>query len=120
MQHVGIESGVTISENRDGSQDGRFDGAAERAFRVAARRNRLLGIWAAQRLGLTEAEADSYARSLVQTDFEGAGDEGVIRKLIGDLLRAGVETRDIEVRAMLSKLTEEARLQIDQQTEKAG
>ncbi len=107
-------------DHSNGDHDARFADDAERAFRITARRNRLLGLWAGEKLGLTEAEADSYARALVHADFEGAGDEDVIRKLIGDLLKAGVETRDIEIREMLSRMAGEARAQIDEQTEKAG
>ena len=104
---------MTMADERNGEE---MLAAADMAFRIAARRNRLLGLWAGEKLGLTEIEADAYARALVQTDFEGAGDEDVVRKLIGDLLKGGVETRDIEIREMLSRKAEEAREQI----EKAG
>ena len=93
---------------------------ADRQFRITARRNRLLALWAGEKLGLTEAEADSYAKAVVQADFEGAGDEDVIRKLIGDLLKGGVETRDIEIREMLSRMADEARAQIDAPVRMAG
>jgi hypothetical protein len=71
-----------------------------------------------EKLGLTEAESEAYAKAVVQADFEETGDEDVIRKLIGDLLKGGVETSDIEVREMLSRMAEEARAQIEAQTEK--
>ena len=82
------------------------------AFRVTARRNKLLGQWAASRMGLTPEETDSYAKSVVQADFEEVGDEDVIRKLLGDLTGAQVETSDEEIRQALADMTVEARRQL--------
>ena len=78
-------------------------------FRVTARRNRLLGQWAAEKMGLSPEEAASYAREVIQADFEEAGDEDVIRKLLGDLTSAGVETDDAEIRGALADKEVEAR-----------
>lgn len=78
-------------------------------FRITARRNRLVGMWAAERMGLTAEEAEAYAKSVVQADFEEAGDEDVIRKLLGDLIRAGIDTDEGEVRAALEARLVEAR-----------
>jgi hypothetical protein len=103
-------------DEREKGYEAKYAHDADKEFRVTARRNKLLGLWAAARLGLTEAEAEAYARAVVQADFEETGDEDVIRKVIGDLLKGGVETSDIEVRDMLSRKTDEAREQI----EKAG
>jgi len=75
----------------------------------AARRNRLLGEWAAARMGLSAAESEAYAKSVVQADFEEAGDEDVIRKLLGDLVGAGVDASEAEVRAALDAKLIEAR-----------
>jgi hypothetical protein len=99
-------------EDREKAYEAKFAHDAETEFRVTARRNKLIGMWAAQRLGLTEAESEAYAKSVVQADFEETGDEDVVRKLIGDLLKGGVETSDIEIREMLSRFTAEARAQI--------
>jgi hypothetical protein len=63
-------------------------------------------------MGLTAEETDSYAKSVVQADFEEAGDEDVIRKLLGDLIAAGVDTSDEDVRAAMSDLMVEARRQL--------
>ncbi len=81
----------------------------EMQFKIVARRNRLLGHWAAKKMGLTEAEADAYAKDVIRADFEEAGDEDVIRKLIGDLTSAGVEVDDAEIRTQLEHKTVEAR-----------
>ncbi|WP_330703232.1 DUF1476 domain-containing protein [Novosphingobium resinovorum] len=84
---------------------------ADTLFRIQARRNRLLGEWAAARMKLSQAETDAYAKAVVQADFEEAGDEDVIRKLLGDITAAGVETTEAEVRAALSDKQAEARRQ---------
>ena len=83
----------------------------ELQFKVVARRNRLLGQWAAKKMGLTEAEADAYARDVIRADFEEAGDDDVIRKLLGDLTSAGVEIDDAAIREQLEHKTVEARRQ---------
>jgi hypothetical protein len=102
-------------DEREKGFEAKYAHDADLEFRVTARRNKLLGLWAAEKLGLTEAESEAYAKAVVQADFEETGDEDVIRKLIGDLLKGGVETSDIEVREMLSKKTAEAREQIVKQ-----
>jgi hypothetical protein len=81
-----------------------------------ARRNRLLGEWAAAKMGLSEEESASYAKDVVRADFEEAGDEDVIRKVLGDLTAAGVDTSDAEIRQTLEHKTVEARRQIIEAT----
>ena len=87
----------------------------EMQFRVIARRNKLLGQWAAAKMGLTEAEAESYAKDVVRADFEEAGDEDVIRKVLGDLTAAGVECDEDSIRDTLGHKLVEARRQIIEQ-----
>jgi hypothetical protein len=82
------------------------------AFRVTARRNRLIGTWAAELMKLTPAEADAYAKAVVQADFEEAGDEDVVRKILGDLTSAGVEIDEGRIRTALDEVTVEARRQL--------
>ena len=79
---------------------------------IIARRYRLLGHWAARLMSLSEAEAESYAKDVVRADFEEAGDEDVIRKLLGDLTAAGVECDEAKIREQLGHKTVEARRQI--------
>ena len=81
-------------------------------FRVIARRNRLLGEWAAGLMGLTQVEAESYAKDVVRADFEEAGDEDVIRKVLGDLTSAGVECDETRIREALEHKHVEARRQM--------
>lgn len=83
--------------------------ADELEFRIHARRNRLLGGWAAGRMQLSPAEAEAYAKSVVQADFEESGEDDVARKVLGDLILAGIEADEAEVRAALKNCEAEAR-----------
>src|SRR3546814_8107977 len=79
------------------------------AFRMTARRNKLVGQWAAEKMKLTAEETDAYARAVVHADFEEAGDDDVVRKLVGDLTAAGIETDDAAVRTVIEEKMVEAR-----------
>ncbi len=98
--------------DRERGEERKFAMDEETAFRVAARRNRLLGRWAAEKMGLTPEETDAYGKAVVQADFEEAGDEDVIRKVLGDLTGAGCEVDEAEVRAALEAKSVEARRQL--------
>lgn len=100
---------MTDFRDRERAEEAKFAHDEDMAFRVHARRNRLLGMWAAERMGLNQAEAEAYAKSVVQADFEESGDEDVVRKLLGDLTMAGVETDEGDVRAALEATEVEAR-----------
>lgn len=100
---------MTTFQDRERAEEAKFAHDEEMLFRIHARRNRLLGQWAAERMGLSAVEAEAYAKSVVQADFEEAGDEDVIRKLLGDLVAAGVEASEGEVRAALDAKQVEAR-----------
>ncbi|WP_230280742.1 MULTISPECIES: DUF1476 domain-containing protein [unclassified Croceicoccus] len=84
----------------------------EMLFRVTARRNRLVGEWAAGLMNLSDVETEAYRKAVVQADFEEAGDEDVIRKVLGDLTSAGVDADDAMVRAALEEKMVEARRQL--------
>ncbi|SEM46160.1 hypothetical protein SAMN05192583_0291 [Sphingomonas gellani] len=92
----------------------------EMAFRITARRNRLVGQWAADLMQLTPEEADAYCKAVVQADFEEAGDEDVIRKLLGDLTAAGVDSDGDMVRRALEDRVVEARRQLLEQLPRAS
>jgi hypothetical protein len=100
---------MTDFNDRERAEEAHFAHDEEMMFRVHARRNRLLGHWAAELMGLSAAEADAYAKSVVQADFEEAGDEDVVRKLLGDLVSAGVEMDEARVREALEAKNVEAR-----------
>ena len=102
---------MTDFKDRERAEEAKFAMDEDTAFRVAARRNRLLGHWAAEKMNLTPEETDAYAKAVVQADFEEAGDEDVIRKLLGDLTAAGVEIDEAGVRAALEEKAIEAKRQ---------
>ena len=103
---------MTESNSREGLAQAQILTDADAAFRVSARRNRLLGQWAAERMELTPEETDAYGKTVIQSDFEGAGDEDVIRKVLGDLVAAGCDVDQAEVRAALEEMAVEARRQL--------
>jgi len=103
---------MTMFDDRERAFEAKFAHDEEMMFRIHARRNRLLGQWAAERMKLSPAETEAYAKSVVQADFEEAGDEDVIRKLLGDIIAAGVETSESEIRAAMEARSVEARRQL--------
>ena len=103
---------MTQFEDRERAFEAKFARDEEMQFRVIARRNRLLGEWAAGLMGLTDAEADAYAKDVVRADFEEAGEDDVVRKLLGDLTSAGVETDEQRIRDALDHKSVEARRQL--------
>ena len=106
---------MTTFDDRERAFETKYAHDEELRFRVIARRNRLLGGWAARLMGLSDAEADAYAKDVIRADFEEAGDEDVIRKLLGDLTAAGIETDDTRIREALAHKEAEARRQIMEQ-----
>ena len=103
---------MTTFDDRERGFETKFAHDQEMMFRITARRNRLLGAWAAKLMGLTAEEADAYGKAVVQADFEEAGDEDVIRKLLGDLTSAGVDIDESRIRAELGEKMIEARRQL--------
>jgi len=103
---------MTDFNDRERAEEAKYAMDEQTAFRVAARRNRLLGHWAAAKMGLTPEETDAYAKEVIQADFEEAGDEDVIRKVLGDLTAAGIDVDDAGVRAALDEKAIEAKRQL--------
>src|ERR1700742_3785118 len=99
---------MTTFDDRERAFETKFARDEEMAFRVTARRNKLLGQWAAGLMKLTPEETDAYSKAVVQADFEEAGDEDVVRKLFGDLVSANVETDESAIRAQLDACEIEA------------
>jgi hypothetical protein len=100
---------MTDFNDRERAEEAHFAHDQDMAFRVVARRNKLLAQWAAERMGLSAVETEAYAKAVVQAEFEEAGDEDVIRKLLGDLTSAGVEVTDGELRTAMEAKNVEAR-----------
>src|SRR4028119_822871 len=100
---------MTTFDDRERAFETKYSRDQEMEFKIVARRNKLLGLWAAAQMGLTDAEADAYAKDVIRADFEEAGDEDVIRKLLGDLTSAGVDCDDSKIREALGHQTAEGR-----------
>jgi hypothetical protein len=107
---------MTQFDDRERAFEAQFARDEEMQFRILARRNRLLGEWAARLMGLSEVETEAYAKDVVRADFEEAGDEDVIRKVLGDLTTAGVDCDDERIRETLGMKQVEARRQIIEQS----
>ncbi len=103
---------MTTFDDRERAFEAKYARDEDMAFRVLARRNRLLGEWAARLMGLSEAETDAYAKDVIRADFEEAGEEDVIRKLLGDLTTAKVDIGEDRIREALAHKMVEARRQL--------
>ena len=104
---------ATSFDDRKNSFESRFAHDAELQFKVEARRNRLLGEWAAELLGLEGDAKAAYAREVVKADFEEAGDEDVFRKVSSDL---GEKVPAAEIRAKMDMLMGKAKEQVQTET----
>jgi hypothetical protein len=103
---------MTTFDDRERAFEAKYARDEEMQFRIIARRNRLLGEWAARLMGLNEAESESYAKDVIRADFEEAGDDDVVRKVLGDLTSAGVDADESQIREAMGHKTVEARRQI--------
>ncbi|HWV55195.1 DUF1476 domain-containing protein [Pseudorhodoplanes sp.] len=100
---------MTTFDKREEGFEKKFAHDEELKFKANARRNKLLGLWAAELLGKTGADADAYSKEVVAADFEEAGDDDVLRKVVKDL--SGKATEE-QVRSMMQELLAEAVKQI--------
>ncbi|MXQ07676.1 DUF1476 family protein [Alphaproteobacteria bacterium GH1-50] len=100
---------MTTFDDRENAFENKFAHDAEMQFRAEARRNKLLGLWAAELLGKTGDDAEAYAREVVKSDFEEAGDEDVYRKVSGDL---GDKATETEIRTKMTQLLAAAKAQL--------
>jgi len=102
---------MTTFNDRENAFENKFAHDAETQFKIDARRNKLLGLWAADLLGKSDEAAAAYAVEVVKSDFEEAGDEDVIRKVTGDL---GDKADDATIRAKLAEFAKQATQEITQ------
>lgn len=100
---------MTTFDDRENAFENKFAHDEELRFKAEARRNKLLGLWAAGLMGKTGEAADAYAMEVVAADFAEAGDEDVLRKVVGDL---GARADAATVRARMSDLMVEAKRQV--------
>ncbi|MCL3882586.1 DUF1476 domain-containing protein [Marivita sp. GX14005] len=100
---------MSTFDDRESAFENKYAHDAEMQFKAEARRNKLLGLWAAELLGKTGEAANDYAKEVVKADFEEAGHEDVVRKVSGDL---GDKASDDEIRAKMAELMKQAKAQI--------
>ncbi len=100
---------MSTFDDRENAFENKFAHDAEMQFKAEARRNKLLGLWAAELLGKSGDAAEDYAKEVVKADFEEAGDEDVYRKVAGDL---GAKASEQEIRSKMSELMAVAKSQL--------
>lgn len=103
---------MTTFDDREKGFESKFALDQEQEFKAVARRNKLLGLWAAQKMGLSAESADQYASAVVRADFEQPGEEDVYRKIAQDLEGAGLTVSEGEIRRKMDELSSVAREQI--------
>jgi len=103
---------MTTFDNRDNAFESKFAHDEELRFKAIARRNKLLGLWAAEKLGLTGEKAEEYARTVVRADFEEAGEDDVFRRVRADFDAGSVAQSDHQIRRTMSELMATAVAQI--------
>ncbi len=106
---------MTTFDDRKDSFEKKFAHDETLRFRAEARRNKLLGHWAAGLMGLEGAKADDYAKEVVKSDFQEAGDHDVFRKVKGDLAAAGVDQSDHQIRRHMDEFMATAIKQIQEE-----
>jgi len=100
---------MSTFEDRQNAFENKFAHDADMQFKAEARRNKLLGLWAAELMGKTDDAADEYAKDVVKSDFEEAGDDDVLRKVAGDL---GGKASEEDIRAKMTELMAVAKAQL--------
>jgi len=104
---------MTTFEKRKDAYESKFARDEELKFKATARRNKLLGLWAAEKLGRSGDEAEAYAREVIRADMQEAGDEDVFQKIRADFDAAGVEQSDHQIRRTMEEKMGEAVAQIE-------
>ncbi len=107
---------MTTFDEREKGFETKFKHDQELQFKVEARRNKLLGQWAAELMGLGGADADAYAAQVIESDFEEPGDEDVFRKVFGDFQDKGVDKSEHQVRRQMEDLMATAKDQVMKET----
>ena len=99
---------MTTFDKREEGFEKQFAHDEELRFKATARRNKLIGLWAAEKLGLTGADAENYAKSVVMADFEEQGDHDVVRKIRRDFDAKGVAQSDHQITRTMTEFMEKA------------
>ena len=107
---------MTSFNDREKAFEKKFEKDQELQFKVTARKNKLLGLWAAGLMGKSGADAEAYAKEVVLADFEKPGDSDVMAKLVKDLAAAGKPTEEHTIRKQSERLVDEAKKQVMTET----
>jgi hypothetical protein len=99
-------------EEREEGEEAKFKLSQDMQFKAEARRNKYLGLWAAKKMGKTEAESQAYAKTVVASDLDEPGYEDVIRKVMGDFAKTKINVSEDEVRAELELLFDVAAAEV--------
>jgi len=103
---------MTTFDEREAAFEKKYAHDAEMQFKAEARRNKLFGLWAAAKMGLTGDAADAYAKSVVIADLKEAGDQDVLRKVAEDLAGKGMTVAETELRKKMGEFLAEAKSQV--------
>jgi hypothetical protein len=103
---------MTTFDKREEAFEKKYVIDEELKFKAAARRNRMLGLWVAEKLGKTGADADAYAKEVIVAEFEDAHDDAVVRKVVNDLAAKGVSLSEAEIRTRMDELMAQAVAQV--------
>ena len=103
---------MTTFDKREEGFEKKFALDEEQKFKAEARRNKLLGLWVADKLGMSDEQANAYAKEVVAADFEEAGDRDVVHKVMGDLTAKGIAMSEAELRAKMDELMAQAIMQV--------
>jgi hypothetical protein len=115
IYRVGGQLGDIVMSNMKEREEGfekKFAMDEELRFRATARRNKLLGLWAADKLGKSGADAEAYAKEVVMSDFEEAGEHDVFRKIRRDFDAGGVDQSDHQIQRTMQELMAQAVAQV--------
>ena len=103
---------MNVFDEREKAFEAKYQLDQETAFKVNVRRDKLLGLWVAGKIGLSGSAAEEYARSVIEADFAEPGDDDVVRKILADLANRKVELSEHDVRLEMHRLTAVARQQV--------
>ena len=103
---------MTTFDKREKVFEDKYKHDQELQFKVEVRRNKLLGLWVAELLGLSGADAEAYAKEVVKADFEEPGDADVIRKILGDAAPKNLDLSEHRIRKKMEEMTVVAKEQI--------
>jgi hypothetical protein len=103
---------MTTFDKREEGFEKKFALDEEQKFKAEARRNKLLGLWVAEKLGLSGEAANDYAKTVIAAEFQGAGDADVVRKVMGDLTAKGAAVTEQQIKVKMDELMAQAIVQV--------